>query len=85
MTAALTLHGIILADTDIQLMAGLWGGQLYNVALHEFGHVLGLAHSRQGTIMGYSLALSPDGDVLPAERVRLTLDDVYGCWAASGS
>jgi hypothetical protein len=84
LSAALTLEGIILADTDIQLMAGLWGGQLYNVALHEFGHVLGLAHSCPGSVMGYTLALSPDGDVRPAERVRLALDDVYGCWAAAG-
>lgn len=86
LTAALTLHGIILADTDIQLSAWLWGGQLYNVALHEFGHVLGLGHSRPGTVMGYSLALAPNGDVLAAERARLTLDDVQGCWrAAAGS
>ena len=83
LTAAITQEGIILAGTDVQLMAGLWGGQLYNVALHEFGHVLGLGHSFAGTAMGYVLKVGPDGAVLPAERVPLTIDDVRGCWAAA--
>lgn len=83
LSAVITQEGIILTDTDVQLMTGLWGGQLYNVALHEFGHVLGLDHSVQGTVMGYALALDRDGAVLPAERVPLTIDDVRGCWASA--
>ena len=83
LSAFITQEGIILTDTDVQLMTGLWGGQLYNVALHEFGHVLGLDHSVQGTVMGYALALGRDGAVLPAERVPLTIDDVRGCWASA--
>ena len=85
LSAVITQSGIILADTDVQLSADLWGGQLFNVALHEFGHVLGLDHSVPGTVMGYALKVGSDGAVLPAERVRLTMDDVRGCWAASGS
>lgn len=83
LSAVITREAIILADTDVQLSPALWGGQLYNVALHEFGHVLGLDHSVQGTAMGYALALGQDRAVLPAERVALTIDDVRGCWAAA--
>ena len=82
--AALSDSGIYLADTDVRLSGALWGNSLYNVALHEFGHVLGLLHSTEpGSIMGYTLQMAADGYTpLPVEKAELAWDDIAGAFAA---
>ena len=80
--AALTTEGLILVDTDVRFSGALWGGSLFNVALHEFGHCLGLLHTDQPGIMAYSLSISPGGTPLPEKPWGLAPDDVAGAVSA---
>jgi predicted Zn-dependent protease len=72
--------GWVRMDTDVRISEVLEGEPLYNVALHELGHVLGLDRSMPGTVMGYKLRTTQDGRPLPDTRQYLTWDDAIGAW-----
>ena len=77
--AYLTEVGLIDAGAVVRLGAGLKGDCLFNVALHELGHTLGLLHSDvPGAIMSYILVVDADGTPLPCQRALLSSDDVLG-------
>ena len=56
----------------------LSGVALYNVALHEFGHSLGLDHALESPVMSYVLVLRPDGTAPLVDRLSITADDIAG-------
>jgi len=65
------------------LGAQLHGDIMYNVAAHEFGHLLGLNHTRTSPIMGMLLVVDGvTGAPIPAARILLTADDRDGVLAA---
>ena len=71
----------IVLEAKVTLSRKLWGNALYNTALHEFGHVLGLEHSPDSKIMGGSLTVDADGYPLQEDRITLSADDVRGVLA----
>jgi len=68
--------------SNVSLGDKLRGANLYNTALHEFGHALGLDHSPG--IMGGVLSVNTAGDPLPAERLRITEKEAreFRAWVA---
>jgi hypothetical protein len=56
----------------------LSGAALYNVALHELGHTLGLDHALESPVMSYILVLRPDGTAPLVDRISITADDIAG-------
>jgi hypothetical protein len=56
----------------------LTGAALYNTALHEFGHTLGLDHALESPVMSYVLVLRPDGTAPLVDRLSITVDDIAG-------
>ena len=68
----------IVLNISMTISRKLWGNALYNTALHEFGHVLGLDHSSDSRIMGSVLLLDTDGFPLPTGRITISRDDVNG-------
>ena len=56
----------------------LSGAALYNVALHELGHTLGLDHALESPVMSYILVLRPDGTAPSVDRISITADDIAG-------
>ena len=60
------------------LSTRLTNAALYNVALHEFGHTLGLDHALESPVMSYVLVLRPDGTAPSVERLSIISDDIAG-------
>ena len=47
----------VITDVKIKISDKLVGNNLFNTVLHEFGHALGLQHSRDSEVMGWTMTL----------------------------
>jgi len=82
--ASYTLPGRwLFQHAEVELTHALWGNTLYNTALHEFGHVLGLEHSTDSDIMNSHLWSDGFGGFIQKPRIALTADDVLGVLVCS--
>ncbi|GCB72869.1 hypothetical protein scyTo_0006506 [Scyliorhinus torazame] len=66
-------------EADIMISFGARGYNLFLVAAHEFGHALGLAHSRDPGALMY-----PNYTFIKTKHFRLSQDDVNGIQALYG-
>ena len=54
---------------------------IYNILLHEFGHVMLLDHSdEKDSIMGYSIMLDKYNNNINNKKLKLTQDDCFGIY-----
>ena len=74
-------NGIVLEFNMFISIYNLTPEHLYNVILHELGHVYLLAHSEyKDSIMGYKLGILPNGYPKKEEKLYLSNDDCIGLY-----
>jgi hypothetical protein len=74
-------NGIVMEFDIVINHRGLSPENLYNVILHELGHVYLLGHSEyDDSIMGYVLDMLSNGQIQKTDKLVLTYDDCIGLY-----